>query len=317
MKTLNHKALEDSRVTGRAFKLFVLLLVCGLVFVLASCNTSMLPVEEPTIEEVTSKPKDEPVETDIPPSVTTCTITALPSELLLDAFYTKHCVVRGIPIIAAAEVPNDALVQAWSVMNNMLEGVSEQVIQKMITTRTRVGIIGVNQQLTDMPEYRTLDRDWPLPNGLSWNERARGLGATLDRPLSTGAEENILCYSQDTYKGQNILVHEFAHTVLIMGVELVDTSFHNRLNAAYQSALAKGLWLNTYAAETVDEYWAVGVQNYYNTNLEASPANGIYNEINTRVELEAYDPALFALVQEVFGVRDWTATCPEFVEGSV
>ena len=161
-----------------------------------------------------------------------------------------------------------------------------------------------------MPEYKNLDKDFPLPGGESWDARARGLGATPFIPLGSGAEENILCYQSDRYLGEDILLHEFAHTVLIMGVQFADSGFRNRLTTAYNAALSKGLWANTYADDTVDEYWAEGVQDYYNTNIQAIPSNGIHNEINTRAELKTYDPSLFALIQEIFGTAEWTSSCP-------
>jgi hypothetical protein len=207
-------------------------------------------------------------------------------------------------------VPDAALKQAWNTLDNMLKEVSASVIQKMIAGKTRVGIMGVNQVTLDMPEYKNLDKDFPLPGGESWNTRARGLGATPNIPLSSGAEENIMCYTQDPYKGEDILLHEFSHTVLTMGVEFADGNFKNRLTTAFSAALAKGLWKNTYADDTVEEYWAEGVQDYYNANIEAIPSNGIHNEINTRAELKAYDPTLHDLVAEVFGTREFTSTCP-------
>ncbi len=244
------------------------------------------------------------------PIPTSCVITAPPAALNLDPFYAKYCSVRGIPLIAASVVPDAVLNQAWKTLDKMLEGVSTNVIQKIIANKTRVGILGVNQFTTQMPEYKNLDKEFPLPGGESWDTRARGLGATPYIPLSSGAEENILCYANDRYKGEDILLHEFAHTVLIMGVQFSDNNFRNRLTSAYNAALSKGLWANTYADDTVDEYWAEGVQDYYNTNIEAIPSNGIHNQINTRAELKTYDSALFALIQEIFGTQDWTSTCP-------
>ncbi len=195
-------------------------------------------------------------------------------------------------------------------MDNMLAGVSAVVIQKIIANKTRMGIIGVQQVTTDMPEYASLDTQFPLPNGESWNTRARGLGATPFIPLTSGAEENILCYPSDVYKGEDILLHEFAHTILVMGVEFVDSGFRNRLNTKYLAAKQKGLWANTYADDNVDEYWAEGVQNFFDTNIQAIPSNGVHNEINTRAELKTYDPDLYALIAEVFSERAWSSVCP-------
>ena len=44
----------------------------------------------------------------------------------------------------------------------------------------------------NIPEHANL--------GKEWNERARGLGATLHNPLGISAEENILCHSNDRYR---------------------------------------------------------------------------------------------------------------------
>ena len=268
-----------------------------LTIILNACPST--PSNTPPVTDPTPKPNP-----------TSCVIAAPPASLGLDAFYTKFCSVRGIPLVAASVVPDAAFNEAWNVLENMLTGVSSAVIQKIIANKIRIGIIGKNQLTTDMPEYRNLDRDFPLPGGESWNTRARGLGATISIPLITGAEENILCLPGDRYLGESILLHEFSHTVLNLGVEFADTNFKSRLNTAYNAVLGKK-WINTYADDTVEEYWAEGVQDYYNTNIEAIPSNGIHNEINTRAELNTYDPSLFGLIQEIFGTRDYTPTCPK------
>ena len=278
------------------------ILTLTLISLLSACTS---PSTQPP-----GPPAPPPVAPPPPPAPTSCEISAPPASLGLDPFYSKFCSVRGIPLISASVVPDAALKQAWNTLDNMLKDVSPNVIQKMVANKTRVGIIGAKQNLTDMPEYKNLDTQFPLPGGISWNDRARGLSATPNIPLSTGAEENILCYAVDRYKGEDILLHEFAHTVLIMGVEFSDAGFRGRLNTAYQAALVKGLWKNTYASETLDEYWAEGVQDYFGTNLEAIPPNGIHNEINTRAELKAYDPTLHDMIAEIFGVREFTPTCP-------
>jgi hypothetical protein len=289
MNPKRQRTLESfTRALGLGLLLTVALNACA-----STPNGNTPPVNDPT-------PKPNP---------TSCVIGAPPASLGLDAFYGKYCSVRGIPLVAASVVPDAAFNEAWGVLENMLTGVSSSVVQKIIANKIRIGIIGKNQLTTDMPEYRNLDRDFPLPGGQSWNARARGLGATVDIPLITGAEENILCLPGDRYTGESILLHEFSHTVLNLGVEFADTNFKGRLTTAYQAVIGKK-WTNTYADDTVEEYWAEGVQDYYNTNIESIPSNGIHNEINTRAELKSYDPELFGLIQEIFGSRDYTPTCP-------
>ena len=60
---------------------------------------------------------------------------------------------------------------------------------------------------TTIPEFRHLP-SW-------WNKRARGLGGTLQIPISIGGEENLLCLPEDRYYGDDIFVHEVAHAVAV------------------------------------------------------------------------------------------------------
>jgi hypothetical protein len=89
-----------------------------------------------------------------------------------------------------------------------------------------------------------------------------------------------------------------------------DANFGSRLRTIYAAAMAAGLWSNTYAAENEKEYWAEGVQSYFDTNLEANPPNGIHNHVNTRAELRTYDRSLHDLVQSVFGDIPRPRVCP-------
>jgi len=113
------------------------------------------------------------------------------------------------------------------------------------------------------------------------------------------AQENILQYPDDRYRGENILIHEFGHTLLNMGVAVLDPDFPKRVQSAYKEARQRGLWNNTYAASNWEEYWAEGVQDWFDANMHSSPANGIHNEIYTQAQLWKYDPALARLLSEV------------------
>ena len=56
----------------------------------------------------------------------------------------------------------------------------------------RFALMASTEVTTQIPEHRDL--------GSWWNDRARGLGATPDRPVSTAGEENALCYNTDRYR---------------------------------------------------------------------------------------------------------------------
>ena len=52
-----------------------------------------------------------------------------------------------------------------------------------------------SENTTNIPEHAFLGSD---PN-TNWDERARGLGATMSLPVGSSAEENILCHTNDWF----------------------------------------------------------------------------------------------------------------------
>jgi hypothetical protein len=86
----------------------------------------------------------------------------------------------------------------------------------------------------------------------------------------------------------------------------------------FEIALEHGLWEDTYAGENHLEYWAEGIQDYFNANIENIPGDGVHNQIATREELVMYDPALFNFIQDFFHGFEWTPTCPtmDIIKGS-
>lgn len=195
---------------------------------------------------------------------------------------------------AALEAAKDLIAHMTTLRPEVLPAIAEHGI--------RFGVIGSKEQVTDMPEYSDL--------GDSWNQRSRGLGATVRRPLVSAGEENLLGLVGDRYEGESILIHEFSHTFLQFGLAALVTNFQDRLESAYVESMAAGLWKDTYAATNADEYWAEGAQSWFDANRSASPPNGIHNDVDTREELKAYDPALAALLNEAFGDGDWRYTYP-------
>ena len=131
-----------------------------------------------------------------------------------------------------------------------------------------------------------------------WDRRARGLGATLERPATSCGEENLLCMRGDPYATENILIHEFAHTIHQIGLAQVDATFQNRLEAAFTDAKQAGRWANTYAMQNPAEYWAEGVQSWLSCNRTNDREHGA---VNSPASVRKHDPPLAALLAEVFG----------------
>jgi hypothetical protein len=220
-----------------------------------------------------------------------------PATMGFDPFYARHCDALGVPVLASADVDPAALEATAELVVAMI-GHRRDLIDTMVDGGLRIGVIGRDQVTSEMPEYRDLYEQFP---GTDWDTRARGLGATPFIPLSTVGEENVLCLADDPYLGESILVHEFAHTVHVMGLDVVDPGFSVRLAALYDEAMSAGLWSGTYAATNPEEYLAEAVQSYFDTNQVGPPGgDGIHNDVDTRAELAAYDPAIHDLIAEVF-----------------
>ncbi|VTR99480.1 peptidylprolyl isomerase [Tuwongella immobilis] len=222
-------------------------------------------------------------------------------EWKLPAFYQRHCDADGLPILGSAKVSDNALAEAGYIVRQMLEGRAD-IRQAMIRQRVRAVIMASSEYTTDVPEHARLKPK------VYWDRRARGLGATPAVPAVSGGEENLLQYPRDPYSNENIFLHEFAHAIHETGMNRVDPTFDGRLQQAFRASLDRGLWKNTYAATNRQEYWAEGVQCWFDAN---APKDELHNEIRTRDQLKRYDPTLAALCKEVFGDRPWRYVPPK------
>ena len=238
-------------------------------------------------------------------------VTTVPASLRrhydLDKFYTKWIDADGIPILASEVVDDEALGRARELVLRMTSKKHAAFAKALARDRVRVAILGRSQKTTDIPEHADLNRAFPETN---WDERARGLGATKARPATSVGEENLLGLPGDRYRGESILIHEFAHT-LHMALRSIDKGFDRALQKTYAAALKEGLFENTYAASNAEEYWAEGVQSWFDANLERAEPDGVHNSINTRTELEQYDPRLAKLIAKWLPSDDWRYEYPD------
>ena len=232
-------------------------------------------------------------------------VTQPPEELGLDPFYKKYVDANGIPIVGSRRVPDSAFWAARKTIIGVTNALPEKTHQTLLDNGARVGIMARYEGTTDIPEHAHLEND----TSLNWDVRARGLGGSLRNPLNTCAEENILCYQIDKYHAEDILIHEFAHTIHGVGILPVDSTFNETLKKSLDKAKAQGKWKNTYAATNVWEYWAEGVQTWFNVNGEVPVPDGKHNFVNVRSELKEYDPGLYAILKRFFTETDACFSC--------
>lgn len=225
-----------------------------------------------------------------------CRVTTPPDSLRLDKFYTKYVDVNGLPLISSWRVPDSAFTAAHRTLYAMTSMLPKAVLDSMVARHTRVAIMGRYEGTTDIPEHRHLAND----TSLNWDLRARGLGGDLQLPLTSCAEENVLAYQIDKYHAEDILIHEFAHSIHLIGLMLAVPDFDERLRECYERAKAGGILDGTYRITDKEEYMAEAVQDWFNVNAEMPHTDGKHNWCNTREELRDYDPDLYQLLAEYF-----------------
>lgn len=267
------------------------------VFLLSAALTAalMASCSHPESSKVTNETTDE---TKFLALVDTPQITAPPAELKLDPFYKKYMNVNGIHVVSSWRVPDSCFYAAYVSLDALTKMMPAEVMESLTSRNTRIGIMARYEGTTDIPEHAFLANDTTI----NWDLRARGLGGTLHMPFSTCAEENILAYQIDKYHAEDIMIHEFAHTIHNVGISPVYPDFNDELQASLDKALAEGKWKNVYAATNIEEYWAEGVQTWFNVNAEVNNdgGDGKHNKVNTREELKRYDPGLYSILARFF-----------------
>ena len=221
---------------------------------------------------------------------------ALRESLALSPFYQKYLDAGGLPVLGSTNVSDYALLEARWILLRMLSHRPE-ILQIMATNRARLVVMAHNEYTTDVPEQANR-----TPK-VFWDRRARGLGGRI----ASCGEENLLNFPGDPYSTENILIHEFGHAILNVGMRAIDPAFKDRVRTAHRQALDAGLWMGTYAATDVEEYWAEAVQCWFDNNRESDAQ---HNHVNTRAELKEYDPPLAALCAKVFGEIAWRYSKP-------
>ena len=238
---------------------------------------------------------------------------AISAATPIDPFYTKRLDAAGVPVIASNRAPDEALATAREIVTDMLAH-RPDLARWLVSNGYRVAVMAPDETTTDLPEQRGWTRpargdprltrcerihyderigrltDWQY-----WDRRARGMAGVL----TSAAAENLLAGPRDRYHGENIFVHEFAHDVLA-AVRAVDPALFAQVEAAYARALQDGRWKGEYASTTVDEYWAVGTQFWFNSGRVAT-----FDTIKvlSNTDLARYDPALAAALRAAYGDR--------------
>jgi hypothetical protein len=246
--------------------------------------------------------------------ITTTTVTGPTNDCVVHANttiegYTQGCQVLGIEILAAEGVDPVAIDQMADRIFNMIAG-RPDLIAAFDEFGVSGRVIGKDVRITRLPEFTEVYEQYP---GTDWNRRGRSFPGTDLIPIVAGGEENLLCLEETYYQGEDNFVRTLAIAIRRFGLQFVDPAADAAIDRSYQTAIARGLWTNTLAEINSTEYWAEGTQSFFDTNLEEPedrPPNSSHNHVDTRDELRAYDPDLYAIALSVYGDTGWYPECP-------
>jgi len=213
-------------------------------------------------------------------------------------FYKKSVDAGGIWIMSSEKVPDHALLETRYLVLSMLKG-RDDFRKAMVDKNLRIGIMAHDEFTTDIPEHSKLS---PF-----YNVRARGLGGN---PV-TGGAENILNYKGDPYRGENILMHEFAHAIHHSGVCQIDKEFNTKWKALF-TKIKESKKFGGYCMASFGELWAETVQSWFECNtggvLLLKDENGKRKPLLNRADLKKYMPEVAKILAETFKDNDWVYT---------
>ena len=208
-------------------------------------------------------------------------------------FYDKYVDCGGLFIRSARIVEDRALELACGKITKMLAHAT-QAKANLLEWQAELHIIGRDQQTSDLPELHwARGKDWDANTHQDVDQRTRGVGGLY----ASCGEENLLGLPSDRYRGgSDICVHEFAHTVMELGL---DEALRGRIAAQYRRATSAGRWKGLYAATNPNEYWAELSMWYFG----AHGARGTTGPGDGRAALAAYDPDGQALLDDIYSGR--------------
>mmetsp|Transcript_3641 Transcript_3641/g.9336 ORF Transcript_3641/g.9336 Transcript_3641/m.9336 type:complete len:408 (+) Transcript_3641:207-1430(+) len=220
--------------------------------------------------------------------------------------YRRRGESMGVQVMAFDVVGDDAVDAACRILRMMLSHCPEELLRRLREQKAEVAIIARCQQTTDIPAHQYL-KGSRTSDGRCFDAACRGLGGSAAIPTTSCGEENCTMVDDTRYGSENVLVHEFGHAVMNIGMSPEERA---AVVEAFEAARAGGLYEEScYMMANADEYWAEAVQSWFH----ATERTDVNSGIKTRAALCAHDPRLAALLEATFGKWNhwrYSETCP-------
>jgi hypothetical protein len=229
---------------------------------------------------------------------------------------------REFPVVGRG-ASDQALLQANDTIRKMF-AYRHDILKALINDGVKLVVLGSDENLSDLPEYQTLQQ------AADFDPLARVLAYSPEAKLLVVSEGNVTADPAQPNVGDNQVVRLMADALYRitatrpedpkwndrkrdvqqyeLRVERLDERFGKRLDELFKQAIDAGKWRGTSAIHNPVGYWTAGVLAYFDAAGQDAAPQGAAHPIRTREELQAYDPDLFALVNETMaydGRVDW------------
>ncbi len=248
-------------------------------------------------------------------------VIAAPARFKIDPYYTKLTFAREFPVIGSGRASDAALLAANDTIRKMF-AYRHDLLKAMIADGVKLVVLGPEEKLSDLPEFREAKKRPDF-------DEVRFFDDLGTQKLLVVPEENVLGRSSEPFAGKSTVVAAFAkglyHATALrpvdpafegkrdkqqyeLRVKRLDLDFDTRLKTLFESASSKGLWKGTPGGRNRVEYWAAGVEAYFDASGAGHAPNLADRPITTREALKAYDNDLYAFVDETMEYKehvDW------------
>lgn len=223
-------------------------------------------------------------------------------EAVYENYYKQSLTTdTGIVVKASADVQYSSLLEAKKQIDTMLGKTETGIAARLAEYGASMALYGPHENAYFVPEHRyAWDPDMYEVEGYGGNQWNDG--------VSSIAEKNVIRVldgeeaGQTKYRNENILVHEFGHSVKSLGMDLLaDKSLSKEFQDLYRSRKRAGMWPNTYAISNSDEFFATMCTIWFSVMAEKPDwTDGVRSPINTREDLLKYDPETYAFFAKIF-----------------
>jgi hypothetical protein len=248
-------------------------------------------------------------------------VMTAPASFKVHPYYTKFTYAREFVVLGSKHVSDEALLQGNDTIRKMF-AYRHDILKALIADGARLVVLGRHEKLSDLPEFQDARKKAAF-------DEVRYADYAADQKLMVVPEENVLRLKGEPFAGQYLVVSVFAKALYrVAGMRPVQTSgttkgqkqqyelrvkrldieFDKRVGKLYEEAATKKLWRGTAAGRDKIEYWAAGVEAYFDAAGAGQPPSNADRPITTRETLKVYDLALYNLVDETMAYTehvDW------------